>query len=592
MKQRPHRGANPTGDAPCRPEDGPAPRPPEAARPKTLRTGLLWAAAAFALAFASAFLYQYWKPKHGTLVIRTTPPGARITIDGVPRGETPLALPEMPCGTHSLRAERDGYAELSRDVTVRPSTTRNLHWDLAPVRSQLSAAQKAEIDAWRRKLEAAREEAILLPPPEQYNVLYCADRILGIDPANAYARDVRTGLAVEFRRRAESAYARQEWAEARTQYENLSLVLHYDAETEDRLEDIRARIEEDARDLERQVAEWKERAEAAIEAGRLLPPETPNAFDAAEAVGRLDPAGTAAAETKGRILELLQSRGDAGIAAGDPGIAREVFLRILEYFPGDLYSRARLASAEEAIARLEAEAQTGAGAGNAAPSPQQQLPGIRQSALGLFHGGSYGASIEQWNRVLEIDPGSDEAHFYLGACLQAGRRLDDAMAHYERCLRLNPGNAAAHLNLGLLYDYHRREYAAAAGHLKKALELGGSGSYDPGRLAAMVEDLQYKARAMTVPGARLPAEHAHLFSGCRGELRFTEEGVEYTTAETGHGFYETYGALGVLILEGSSLKLETRSKTYRLRLLNEADALRVRAWGELTGTIEVRGAGR
>src|SRR5207248_11746229 len=43
----------------------------------------------------------------GTLVVNTNPPGARLFIDGVERGATPLTVPLKP-GPHSLEVRGDG----------------------------------------------------------------------------------------------------------------------------------------------------------------------------------------------------------------------------------------------------------------------------------------------------------------------------------------------------------------------------------------------------------------------------------------------------------------------------------------------------
>jgi len=60
-------------------------------------------------AFATVFLYQYWKPKYGSLVIKTTPPGASVWLDGKERGVSPLTLTDLRAGGHQAKVTKEGY---------------------------------------------------------------------------------------------------------------------------------------------------------------------------------------------------------------------------------------------------------------------------------------------------------------------------------------------------------------------------------------------------------------------------------------------------------------------------------------------------
>src|ERR1051326_4811888 len=62
---------------------GPQPRAERATI--TIRTLMVSIAALVLVAlmsFSAVFFYQYWKPKYGSLVIKTTPSGAIVSIDG------------------------------------------------------------------------------------------------------------------------------------------------------------------------------------------------------------------------------------------------------------------------------------------------------------------------------------------------------------------------------------------------------------------------------------------------------------------------------------------------------------------------------
>ena len=560
-------------------------RLPATIRIRTLMFAILILVSVFFLSFISIFLYQYWKPKYGSLIIKTTPPGTIISVNGKPSGETPLTLSNIRSGEYLMQATKEGYKELSQNVYVIPYMTQNLHWDLEPIISQLTNEQLARIENLRNKLESAKEENIFLPPPEGYNVLFFAEQILEIDPTNEYALNVKSELAENIRYQAELAYMREDWLEAERHYKNLALLLQYDLATENRLIDIANRIDESIKDREKQVEDWKNRAEAAIEAGRLLPPDKDNALDAVRNIQRLDPSDTYVRETIARLKELLQTRGDSRIASGDWQGAQSEFKTILQYFPEDSYSRARLASVEDKTADMEQSKQRSQNEYENQQS-QQKLSRLRQSALNAFNEGAYQESITGWSEYLQMEPGSDEAYFYLGASYQNQKQLDSAIFNYEKCIAVNPDHASAHLNLGRLYDYHRNNLQIAGEHLKRAMELGGSGEYTPARIRAMIQDLEDRAFASTVLGTLIPVEHAHMLTSCRGNIRFTEEGVEYTTTETDHGFYERFGDLRALYLQGDNLTIKIRNKTYNLRFLNDKDAVRVKAWGVFSGKLQ------
>jgi hypothetical protein len=54
----------------------------------------------------------------GRMLVRSTPDGARVTIDGQARGETPLDLHNMPFGEYDVHVSRDGFAPVTRRITL------------------------------------------------------------------------------------------------------------------------------------------------------------------------------------------------------------------------------------------------------------------------------------------------------------------------------------------------------------------------------------------------------------------------------------------------------------------------------------------
>jgi hypothetical protein len=71
----------------------------------------------------------------GTLNVITTHAGepwwAQVSIDGVPRGRTPLML-DLPVGKYQLRVERAGFRTEQREIKVASGKSTVLRIDLVP----------------------------------------------------------------------------------------------------------------------------------------------------------------------------------------------------------------------------------------------------------------------------------------------------------------------------------------------------------------------------------------------------------------------------------------------------------------------------
>ena len=562
-------------------------RKPAQIKIRTLMLALVILVMSAVIAFTAAFFYQYWKPKYGSLAIKTTPSGASIYIDGKLRGVSPVTIEDLRSGAHQLKVLKEGHKDLVQQLTIMPYASENRHWSLEPNVPQLTNEQLAEVEAWRKKLETAQKESILLPPPDDYNVLYFADKILAIDPANSYAGEVKAKLAETVRRLAELAYAREDWLEAERQYKNLTMLFPNEISITERLADVAAKIDASIKDREKQIQDWQIRADAAMKTGSLVPPDKENALDAIRNIQRLDKNNSYVREAISRLKELLQNRGDMKVAASDWQGARSDFRLILEYFPEDTYSKSRLMMVEGKITELAQLEQQRKQQTSEEQKSRQHLTSLRNAALKSFNSGNYPKSIEQWQEYLKYDSDSDEAYFYMGASYQDQKQLDTAILNFEKCLSLNPNNALAHLNLGLLYDYHRNNFKQAEEHLRKAKELGGAEGYNAERLQALIQDLQDRAQAGAIMKVPFEVEHKHAFSSCRGSIYFNEHGIEFRTAETDHSFYESYKGLRTFDLKGSELTIRTRTnKKYSLHFINASDAARVRAWNSTARLIQ------
>ncbi len=70
----------------------------------------------------------------GSVFVDSRPRGARVTIDGRAAGVTPVQIPEVLFGRHSISIELAGYKPLTQDVAVTPGTPARLAVTLEQIR--------------------------------------------------------------------------------------------------------------------------------------------------------------------------------------------------------------------------------------------------------------------------------------------------------------------------------------------------------------------------------------------------------------------------------------------------------------------------
>ena len=69
----------------------------------------------------------------GTLTLESIPPGARVTVDGVYRGETPLELYLEPGDPHDIEVSRAGFEPQSHRARLQPGNAQDLSVELVPI---------------------------------------------------------------------------------------------------------------------------------------------------------------------------------------------------------------------------------------------------------------------------------------------------------------------------------------------------------------------------------------------------------------------------------------------------------------------------
>ena len=64
--------------------------------------------------------------KTGQLQIRTEPSGARVTVDGIPRGRSPITVVELMPGEHAVMLESEARRSVKESVIVESGVTASL----------------------------------------------------------------------------------------------------------------------------------------------------------------------------------------------------------------------------------------------------------------------------------------------------------------------------------------------------------------------------------------------------------------------------------------------------------------------------------
>lgn len=98
-------------------------------------------------------------PPPATLSVSSSPRGARVQIDGVARGVTPLKLSRLQAGPHRVRVSYEGYRPVVRTVSLEPGKTVTLGVSLpvqTPPKAAAAVAKPAAVQLKSALLEVGR----------------------------------------------------------------------------------------------------------------------------------------------------------------------------------------------------------------------------------------------------------------------------------------------------------------------------------------------------------------------------------------------------------------------------------------------------
>jgi hypothetical protein len=81
----------------------------------------------------------------GRILVRSTPAGARVVVDGRDYGPTPVAVRDLATGSHRVRVTQDGYLTVERRVSVtasRPAQSLTIPLQRAAVASEIAESTR------------------------------------------------------------------------------------------------------------------------------------------------------------------------------------------------------------------------------------------------------------------------------------------------------------------------------------------------------------------------------------------------------------------------------------------------------------------
>jgi serine/threonine protein kinase/tetratricopeptide (TPR) repeat protein len=521
-------------------------------------------------AFTVTFLSIRFKPKYGKLSIKTDPPDSVILVDGMEYGRSPFYVERVESGPHIVKAVKEGYKEDVQPVNIKPDSLETVFFKLTPLSAgNLSSEQLKKISDLMRRAKAATKENILVPPPEEYNVLYFCNKILEIDPADPFALDTRTNLADKYRSQAMDAYQKGNWFKAEEHFKNVALIFPNDEMAKKKLAELAGKLEEVHKDRQKKVAELTAKIKQALQSNSLVPPEPENAIDNVNYLLRLDKQNGYAKQSKERVRDLLQKRADSKMAASNWEGARADYFALQQYFPTDRSTQGKLELINKKLDDQQRLAETVRTQQEQEKQRRAEMQETRQQGVDAFKAKDYSTAIALLGKVIAAGAANDEIYYYLGAAYLQTQQFENAITNFEKCVSVNSRHAMAHFNLGILYESQRQNFARAKHHLARARDLGGIPGYPPERIARLIQEIEGKERLTSMAAKPIPIEHKHFGSACQGNLFVSSSGIRFETT-SGHGFSESLDNVQVLP-KPDHFELRVHNKKFNFRCLSPDD---------------------
>ncbi len=188
-------------------------------------------------------------------------------------------------------------------------------------------------------------------------------------------------------------------------------------------------------------------AQAAVEQAGILAEEAKRVFNEAVGFVKADDHGAAfakfkeASELDQNLREARLGMATSGLAAGQYEEAMAAAKALLEDDPQ--HEQALRVRYNASLQLADEDAIADALAGLAPIEPETARTGLRQLALKAYDANDSVRVKERFGKLLEIDPGCTECHYYLGLVHVGEEAHNEARRHFERFLQLAPDDAKA-----------------------------------------------------------------------------------------------------------------------------------------------------
>ena len=489
------------------------------------------------------------------LVILTVPSGAEINLGGKNYGQSPVKIEQLKKGLYTVVITREGYEPIVEEITVSKSEPLEFKLRMLPPADYRGLSPEELVKSSQQRADDAFARGHYGIPFE-YSALYYAELILGFEPSNQFAIDMRERVRKALHQSAKAADAKNHLGQAQEIY--ALLVEYYPDDIEARA--AAARVEARLSSRRGEVRDLVRKAEEALRANRLIEPDGESAYYYSKEVLAIDSQNSQARTIRNRVKERLARTSDEAIARGDIEGAIRQLEKITQYFPEDKQLLARLRDLSNQ---------------HAAEAAKTNNPDTRRVAgLDSYRQGYYAEAISDLEFAITNNRGTAEVIFALADSHWKLGHLETAASYFRQVPSV--ATETYRSSIAALGDIasEQGDKSTALDQYKKARRLGGSTRYSIAMLDDKIEAIenQQRQRAAEPIPVMIQAKHNHggIFGGsCEGRLSVSSNGVRYDGSE--HSFSASLVGVGITINEKAEMIVKHQNKSDKFKVLR-ADA--------------------
>ncbi|MFN8007417.1 MAG: hypothetical protein U0V70_10410 [Terriglobia bacterium] len=355
------------------------------------------------------------------------------------------------------------------------------------------------------------------------------DSILGLDPNNASALNLRQDLRERLAKQAGHEMANRNWDKAVATWSEMLKIFPNDRDATRQLGVAKTNLKKqeqldlaNRQALEKKTQDLRQQITAAINAGHYLPPSSNNAFELIQKLGTISQDKSFSREKLDLILRNLMSQANRALQNKDYANASTLVKQIQNYFPEIPESKALAETLKGEESRLA-----------------ESRNSVLQKAEAAMASGHY------------VTPPNDNVVTYCTQLLASQPQNPKALDLKKTSLG-KAVNQAKSLIQESKYEEAKTIYSVL-------LYLAGNDTQvplSPPDLKDEIERLNFNAYAVI---------HDHTIGSCTGRLRFNGYQIVYLpSGDSKDGFVSKLSEIAQVDL-GDKLKIQVKSKTYRFQ---------------------------